>query len=219
MKFLGILRASGLCLLFSALQGNPVSCGIFNILKKANKQPPTGKMSDFVFANPVWHDSELATSFLFLKEFCRQVKAIQLDEKVFAEELVDVCGYLGHYLDYSSRRFSPKFGPGSVDRRNEIRKNLYEGKLKVEEKFEDYVQWLLKNIPFIITSYMGMVGESVMLSKEQLEANTDVGPLRFGFVYTGGAFQEMVNWLPGEPYSVPNFVGALKGLLEYLKKA
>ncbi|KAK1937246.1 glycosylphosphatidylinositol-anchored merozoite surface protein [Babesia divergens] len=37
MKFLGILRASALCLLVSALQGKPVSCGFFKNLLSSKK--------------------------------------------------------------------------------------------------------------------------------------------------------------------------------------
>ncbi|KAK1937334.1 glycosylphosphatidylinositol-anchored merozoite surface protein [Babesia divergens] len=52
MKFLGILRASALCLLVSAFQGQPVSCGIFKSSKKSKKDS-NAKVSENLKESPV----------------------------------------------------------------------------------------------------------------------------------------------------------------------
>ncbi|KAK1937522.1 hypothetical protein X943_002528 [Babesia divergens] len=45
MRFLGILRASALCLLVSAFHGQPVSCGLFNRIL-SSKKPSNAKVSE-----------------------------------------------------------------------------------------------------------------------------------------------------------------------------
>ncbi|KAK1937703.1 secreted antigen 1 [Babesia divergens] len=216
MKFLGILRASAICLLVSAFHGQFVSCGLFNRIlsskKPSNakvseisevskestvKSPPSAPLpqSGLVFENSKWHDSHLASTFLFLEEFCRELRAEKFNEKLSEENYEDLskkCNDVSSHLYYSSERFYPKYGPGSVDKRKQIDQDFYKHVLK-PEKFEVYVEWLVKNIPVVTNSLSKMFNESKELTKAQLKTDTSMGPLKYGFLFIGKKWDSSVH--------------------------
>ncbi|KAK1934059.1 secreted antigen 1, partial [Babesia divergens] len=120
-------------------------------------------------------------------------------------------------LNFLSRYFIPKYGPGSVAERKEIPKNFYEGKLEPKD-FEVYNKWLVKNIPAIKKSYKQMLAESLDMTKAQLKTDTSVGPLKYGLVFTGVRWNAIAAWSEIEDSSLIEFVGNLDNLQHCLEK-
>ncbi|KAK1932188.1 secreted antigen 1 [Babesia divergens] len=240
MNFLGILRASALYLLAIGFHGQPVSCGLFNRIlssKKPSNEPSTVEVSEvsenledstvesssqeslpssqsaLVFQRPSWHDSHLASAVLFLDKFCRDLTAKKFDgklsDKKLYEDIKAVC---------RGRYFIPTYGPGAVAGRIEIPKNFYEGILEPKD-FDVYVKWLVKNIPEIWKSYKQMLLESLDMTKEQLKTDNTVGPLKYGFVFTGVRWNAILpQWLNIDDESPLTLLVTLEKLQHCLKR-
>ncbi|KAK1939486.1 secreted antigen 3 [Babesia divergens] len=217
MRFWGILRVSGLFILLSAFYGQPVSCGILNRILSSKKDSNANvsevsenledstvesqeslpvSQSDFVFKNPIWHDSYLASTVLFLEEFCKGVNAKKFNEKLSGKALKDlskICVHVSKILESVTRNLIPTYGPGSVTERNKIDMNFYKDVLK-PEKFDVYAIWLKENIPGIIESLISMFNESIKLPEEQVNTETSLGPLKYGFVFEGKWWFAYVNY-------------------------
>ncbi|KAK1932165.1 secreted antigen 1 [Babesia divergens] len=144
--------------------------------------------SNLVFENSKWDDSMLASSVLFIEEFCEGVKAEKFGGKV-SEGLSKACVNVSSNLDSLTQHFTPTYGPGRVD---EIPMNFYKDVLKAED-FDVYAKWLVKNIPSAILSFKFMSIEYLYMSEEQIKTATSMGPLRYGFVYTGYDWGELTH--------------------------
>ncbi|KAK1937560.1 secreted antigen 1 [Babesia divergens] len=282
MKFLGILRASALCLLVSGLHSpNAVFCSNIEVnpytevptvevpeisekpkestvntgdgaegdlavqvrmlqaklqaleagLGNASEESSTddikdstveslseasspASQSDLVFKNPIWDDSYLASAVLFLKEFCKEVKAEKFSTKLSEdnyEDLSMVCSRVYYTLESANKFYIPTYGPGSVDKRKEIPKKFYKDALKPEE-FTIYLNWLAENIAAIIKSYKKMHNETRELTKDQRKTETSVGPLKYGFVY-GNVWWGEIRYPGSSPkYADPVLLLCLKDL-------
>ncbi|KAK1939634.1 secreted antigen 1 [Babesia divergens] len=243
MKFLGILRASALCLLVSAFHGSRGTfCSNLEVypsaesstvevpeisenLEDSTVEPSSHESlpsshSDLVFESSEWHDSHLASSVLFIEEFCRDVISKKFNGKLSEAEYDHVsraCVYLSFKLESVTNHFTPTYGPGSASERKEIDKKIYEGKLKPED-FDVYAIWLEKNIQNIIKSYQKMLEESAKLTEKELKTETSMGPLKYGFVYNGYWWGEIIYWLPPDVYADTGFLEALKELKISLDK-
>ncbi|KAK1939666.1 secreted antigen 1 [Babesia divergens] len=242
MKLLGILRASALCLLAIGFHSQFVSCGIFKGPKKPKEDSnvkaaeisenpkesavessyrpsaPATK-SGLVFESSKWDDSMLANALLFIKEFCRHVDGGKFKEKVSDKDskgLIKACGDISSTLDSLTQNFDLTFGPGSLDERKEIPRDLYEGKLRTE-KFEDYAEWLKGNIPRIWKSLKKMLLESLDMTEEQLETDTSMGPLKYGFLYRSD-WWKCVSFKHNFYYITEDCLMVLKRLQESLDK-
>ncbi|KAK1937202.1 secreted antigen 1 [Babesia divergens] len=241
MRFLGILRASALFILVSAFHGPR---GIFcsNLEVNPYTESPTVEVSEIsevskestvesqeslpvaksglVFESSTWDDSHLASSVLFLEEFCRDVISKKFNERLSEAEYDDVsrvCVYLSFKLESVTNHFAPAYGPGKVSERKEIDKKIYEDVLKPED-FDVYAIWLQKNIQNITESYKKMLEESVKLTATELKTETSMGPLKYGFVYNGYWWGEIVYWLPPDVYADTGFLEALNELKTSLDK-
>ncbi|KAK1940259.1 hypothetical protein X943_000809 [Babesia divergens] len=200
MKFLGILRASALCLLVSGLHDQSVSCSNLEVnpsnesssadvsenlkestVESSSQESLPSSQSDLVFEKSSWDDSLLASAVLFLDKFCRNVSAKKFKEQVTNKNYMETSRL--HY-------FTPTYGHEAVAGRIEIPKNFYEGILKPED-FEVYVKWLVKNIQNITESYKKMLAESLKYPSEQLKTDNTVGPLKYGFLYKGESSEEL----------------------------
>ncbi|KAK1938385.1 secreted antigen 1 [Babesia divergens] len=150
------------------------------------RNPLTEAQSNLVFKSSTWDDSMLASTFVFIKQFCEDVHGENFGGKVTNRVLYRgikaVCRGCMVRLNFLSRYFIPKYGPGSVAERKEIDMDFYEGILEPKD-FDVYVKWLVKNIPGIIESLKNMHDEAVKLTEEQLKTDTSTGPLKYGFVY------------------------------------
>ncbi|KAK1937272.1 secreted antigen 3 [Babesia divergens] len=225
MRFWGILRVSGLFILASAFYG---SRGVFcsNLEVNPYTESPIVEVSEIsekstvesssqsalVFQSSTWDDSQLASAVLFVKEFCKDVKANKFDQyasdKSSCEsgndskkksndnwrykDVKGICSRFSTNLKWLSGFYIPKYGPGSVDQRKEIDQNFYKHVLK-PEKFDVYTKWLVKNIPVITNSLSKMFNESKQLSQEQVNADTSIGPLKYGFLFIGKKWRSSVH--------------------------
>ncbi|KAK1936505.1 secreted antigen 1 [Babesia divergens] len=176
--------------------------------------------SELVFESSEWDDSMLASTVLFINEFCEDVKTKKFDGKVpndIYEGLSKKCEYVSSYVNSFIHRFKPTYGCGTVDKRKEIPQNLYEGILK-PEKFDDYIHWLVKNIPAIIGSVGNMYYESLDLTEEQLNEFSSYGPPKYGFVYTGYWWGELTHGLNRGFFKYPDISQSFKDLQKSLEK-
>ncbi|KAK1933005.1 secreted antigen 1 [Babesia divergens] len=237
MKLLGILRASALCLLVSGFRG-PRGVFCSNLEVNPYAESPTVEVSEIsenpkdspvksssaasapvaksglVFQSSKWHDSHLASSVLFLEEFCRDLISKKFNKKLCEydyDAASRACVYLSFKLESVTNHFAPTYGPGTVSERKEIPKNFYKDVLK-PEKFDDYTYWLVKNIQNITESYKKMLEESVKLTATELKTETSRGPLKYGFVYNGYWCGEIIYWLPPDVYTDTGFLEALNEL-------
>ncbi|KAK1937677.1 secreted antigen 1 [Babesia divergens] len=230
MRLLGILRASSLLILASAFQGHPVSCDILKSTEKSkkdsnvkvaekpkdstvkSKESASSSKSGLVFHNSTWNDSHLASALLFLKEFCKDVKTRKFNERLSEVEYEDfsrACIYLSFKLESVTNHFTPTYGPGTVAERKEIDKNFYKDALKPED-FDLYVKWIAQNIYAIVGAYKAMIKESLNMTRSQLKTDTSTGPLKYGLVYNGYWWGEIISWLPPDIYVDSTFLEALK---------
>ncbi|KAK1937243.1 secreted antigen 1 [Babesia divergens] len=209
MRLLGILRVSALFILVSAFHGprgifcsnlevNPYAesptvevSEISENLKESTVESSSASsapapQSNLVFESSEWDDSKLASAFVFINEFCEDVISKKFKEQVTNKRLYGgikaVCRDCMLRLKFLSHYFTPTYGPGSVDERNEISMDLYENALKPEQ-FEVYVRWLAENTFKIRDSLENMHHESLDMTEEQIKTDTSVGPLKYGFVY------------------------------------
>ncbi|KAK1939521.1 secreted antigen 1, partial [Babesia divergens] len=222
MKFLGILRASGLCLLAigfhsprgvfcSNLEVNPsnesssvdVSENSGNLMdstvESSSASSAPAPKSALVFESSEWDDSMLASTVLFLEEFC-EASTVKRFSGVFSEKdfekLSYICGNISFTLLSITDHFTPKYCPGIVGGK-EIDMNMYEDILK-PEKMDVYADWLVKNIPQIRQALQDMHRQGMPLTSEQAKTDTKVGPLRYGFVSKNFGWRSMsVCWLSG----------------------
>ncbi|KAK1937617.1 secreted antigen 1, partial [Babesia divergens] len=168
--------------------------------------------SNLVFESSEWDDSHLASSVLFLEEFCRDVNTKKFKGKLSGKALKDlfkICVHVSSTLESVTRSLIPRYGPGSVAGRKEIPRDLYKGILK-PEKFDVYAKWLKDNIPGIIESLISMFNESIKLPEEQVNTETSVGPLKYGFVYKS-------NWWWWKWFAYVNYTlrSYTKGLIQH----
>ncbi|KAK1935298.1 hypothetical protein X943_002114, partial [Babesia divergens] len=144
-------------------------------IEKPSQEPSSASSapapkSNLVFENSKWDDSMLASSVLFIEEFCQEVKAKKFNEKLSDKKfkgLSKKCANLSSYMGSFIHRFKPTYGPGSVTERKEIPMNFYKDVLKAED-FDVYAKWLVKNIPEIYDSLKHMSMEYFYLTEEQL---------------------------------------------------
>ncbi|KAK1938411.1 secreted antigen 1 [Babesia divergens] len=205
-KTLNVLVFYALAIAFC---GQLASCGFFDRFRPRKRssnatvsQPPSPVIqSGLVFESATWDDSQLASTVLFLEEFCRDVNAKKFKEQVSdakAEELFGNCIYVFSYLLPLASHLPTNSALG----------NPYENALK-PEKFEDYVDWLKKNIPKIWKSYISMFKESAELTEEQIQTDSSVGPLKYGFVFVGGGWRS---------FALNEFGPATMGVMAELKR-
>ncbi|KAK1933004.1 secreted antigen 1 [Babesia divergens] len=154
--------------------------------------------SDLVFENSKWDDSKLASGVLFIKEFCDDLRKDEFDEHVsnkllckdenntkeslhrksaYAHAKVN-CLPISNHLMMFTKNILPRDSSA----------NPYEKTLK-PEKFKDYAEWLVENIPNIDRALMNMLNESKNLTKDQLKTETLTGPYKYGFEFKS-------NWWP-----------------------
>ncbi|KAK1934015.1 hypothetical protein X943_000861 [Babesia divergens] len=231
MKLLGILRASGLCLLAIGFHGQPVSCGIFKGPKKPKKdsnakvseisenhQESTvesssqeslpSSQSNLVFESSTWDDSHLASSVLFIKEFCREVQGDKFKGQISDKTLKGLsrtCSWVSSYLASFNWRLI----------RN-LHENSYKDILK-HEKFNIYAEWLNKNIPEIEKCIISMHNESLKLTMEQLMTDDFVGPYKYGFVHKQDWWTGIMFDSPSPNYIGPSFLESLNDLQKSLE--
>ncbi|KAK1933133.1 secreted antigen 1 [Babesia divergens] len=225
MKFLGILRASGLCLLAIGFHSQFVSCGIFKgpkkpkedsnvkaaeisedstvkypVADKPSQEPSSASSapapkSNLVFENSKWDDSMLASSVLFLEEFCRGIQGDTFKGNISDANIMELswaCLSVSSYTKFLSERATVIYGPGSVAERKRIDQNFYEGKLRPEE-LEVCVEWLKKNIRSTIESLNNMYNESIALSEQEIKNSRLAGPIKYGFVFKSDGWRGFVD--------------------------
>ncbi|KAK1939079.1 secreted antigen 1 [Babesia divergens] len=166
--------------------------------------------SNLVFENSKWDDSMLASTFLFLEEFCEDVMAEKFGGKV-SEGLSKACVNVSSYMGSFIHRFKPTYGPGTVNKRKEIPMNFYKDVLKAEQ-FEVYAKWLVKNIPVIRVSLKHMYYEALKLSEKQLNEFSSYGPPKYGFVYTGYWWGELTHGVSRGFFGSNTILESLKDL-------
>ncbi|KAK1932966.1 secreted antigen 1 [Babesia divergens] len=246
MKLVGILRVSVSCLLAIGLHGQYASgaflSGILSFKKSstANIAESSGNLkestvesssepsvpvpvSGLVFQRPSWDYSHLASAFIFLEEFCRDVISKKFKEqvtnRVLYRDIKAVCRGCVLRLNFLSHYFVPTYGPGAVAGRKEIPKNFYKNVLKPEE-FEVYVRWLAENIPEIKGSFKKMLAESLKYPSEQLKKDTTVGPLKYGFVFTGVRWNAVLpQWTNIDDDSALTLLVTLDKLRYFIRRA
>ncbi|KAK1932830.1 secreted antigen 1 [Babesia divergens] len=240
MKLVGILRVTTLCFVATGFYGpSAVSCSNLEVSPSTespivdiseisgnpkestenSKEYVISSQSGLVFHSSAWDDSHLATSFLFVREFCKDVSGKKFTEKLSntrSEELYWACEDATVYVRALMKDLLPRYGPGAVAERKEIPRNIYEDVLKTEE-FEVYVKWLVKNVPNITKSYKNMIGGSAKLSEEKLKTETKVGPLKYGFVFIGEGWKQTISWVVSTKDALPRFLGALKNFQKCLE--
>ncbi|KAK1937980.1 secreted antigen 1 [Babesia divergens] len=171
--------------------------------------------SDLVFQRPSWHDSQLASAFLFINEFCSLVNAENFggnlkvlndvkdnkDAQWFSVKVKSLCSNFSSRLESLSANLVP----------SGVTINPYEGVLK-SDNFNTYAEWLVKNIPGIRESVQKMFNESKKLNKAQLKTETSMGPSKYGFEFVGD------KWNPIVRMHVKDLTWCLRATLEYLQK-
>ncbi|KAK1937958.1 secreted antigen 1 [Babesia divergens] len=172
--------------------------------------------SNLVFENSKWDDSMLASTFVFINEFCGLVNAENFGGKV-SEGLSKACVNVSSYMGSFIHRFKPTYGPGTVDKRKEIPMDFYKDVLKAEQ-FQVYVRWLAENNWEIWASVKQMFRDSLKLSKEQLKTETSRGPLRYGFVYTGKPWGELTHGVNRGFFKGPTILQSFNDLKSSLDK-
>ncbi|KAK1937665.1 secreted antigen 1 [Babesia divergens] len=244
MKLLGILRVSALFILLSAFRGpRGVFCSNLKVdpsnesftvevsedhedstvespLVEKPSQEPSSKSSvpvaksDLVFESSTWDDSMLASTFLFIKQFCEDVHGDKFKKQIPEDKFKDLskkCEYVSSYMGSFIHRFKPTYGPGSVTERKEIPMNFYKDVLKAED-FKLYAKWIVKNIPSAILSFKFMSIEYFYLTEEQLNEFSSYGPPKYGFVYTGKPQGELTHGVNRGLFEDPDILQSFKGL-------
>ncbi|KAK1932621.1 hypothetical protein X943_000032 [Babesia divergens] len=234
MRLSRVLRAYAICLLVPAFYGQHVSCGLFKSTEKSKKPSTVGasdvtenlketvpsSYSELVYKNSEWNDSMLASTVLFIEEFCKDVKAEKFNGKISSKSydgLSWACLYVSYNLEDFVEFLMPTHGPGSLDERNKIPRNLYENNLKPEE-LEVYVEWLKKNIPEIKKSYNAMFLTCVKLTKEEHKTEAAAELSKYGFVFVGASWTAILPRWSSMNTRAPTFVGSLEYLQQRLKK-
>ncbi|KAK1938586.1 secreted antigen 1 [Babesia divergens] len=191
-------------------QESAVNEDTFNVVSQPSSPLP---QSDLVFQRPSWDDSMLASTFLFINEFCSLVNAEnfggKLSDKKF-KDLSEKCEYVSSYMSSFIHRFKPTYGPGSVTERKEIPKKFYKKVLKPEQ-FEVYAKWIVKNIPEIRVSLKQMYYESKELTATELKTETSKGPLKYGFV-----LKDCNRWQRFIWFDIADIFGGMTFFLELL---
>ncbi|KAK1936261.1 secreted antigen 1 [Babesia divergens] len=198
-------------------QESAVNEDTFNVVSQPSSPLP---QSNLVFESSEWDDSMLASTFLFLEEFCQEVKAKKFNEKLSDKKfkgLSKKCANLSSYVGSFIHRFKPTYGPGSVAERKEIPMDFYKDVLKAED-FDVYAKWLVKNIPEIYDSLKHMSMEYLCMSETQLKTETSVGPLRYGFVHTGYDWGELTHGVNRGLFGSNTILQSFKGLKSSLDK-
>ncbi|KAK1932770.1 secreted antigen 1 [Babesia divergens] len=175
--------------------------------------------SNLVFKNSKWDDSMLASTFLFLEEFCKDVKAEKFNEHIPDKKFKDLskkCRNVSSYVGSFIHRFKPTYGPGSVAERKEIDMDFYKDVLKSED-FDVYAKWLVENIPGIKGSLELMSMEYLRASEKQRETDTKVGPFIYGFVYTGKPWGELSHISAGGFFGSSTILESFKDLRSSLE--
>ncbi|KAK1936145.1 secreted antigen 1 [Babesia divergens] len=195
------------------------------LVEKPSQEPsskssvPVAK-SDLVFQSSKWDDSHLASTFVFIKQFCEDVHGDKFKKQIPEDKFKDLsekCEYVSSYMGSFIHRFKPTYGPGTVTERKEIPMNFYKDVLKAED-FKLYAKWLVKNIPSAILSFKFMSIEYFDLTEEQLKTATSMGPLRYGFVYTGYDWGELTHGVNRGLFEDSDILQSFKGLKSSLDK-
>ncbi|KAK1935265.1 LOW QUALITY PROTEIN: hypothetical protein X943_001413 [Babesia divergens] len=155
----------------------------------SSKSSAPAPKSALVFENSKWDVSQLANTIAFIKEFCKDVKGGKFDAHIPTgniKKLDEACSWVSFYVDSFSWR-----------RVRGLHENPYEDALK-PEKFKDYAEWLVKNLPVIRTSMHNMYNEALSLYEKQLETATSSGPYKYGFVQNDDWWKALLSgWLGG----------------------
>ncbi|KAK1935884.1 secreted antigen 3 [Babesia divergens] len=246
MKFLGILRASALFILLSAFHGQSVNCGILNRILSSKKtsnakvseisenlkdstvesssQEPSSKSSapapksGLVFQSSEWDESHLASAFLFINEFCKDVKAENFGGKLSEAEYDDIsraCTDLSLNFKNFVEFFSPTHGHEALAEGKELCTS-YKGVLKLEE-FRVYAKWLVDNIPEVIKSMINMHNDSLKYSRKVFVTDKSAGPLKYGFVFKGDWWKHFTS-MDKFRCIIEDYLAAMESLLASLNK-
>ncbi|KAK1936902.1 secreted antigen 1 [Babesia divergens] len=165
--------------------------------------------SGLVFESSTWDDSKLASAFVFLEQFCWDVRSDKFDKNLkafngaqwFSVKLKSLCSIISSRLGSLSANLVP----------SGVTVNPYEKALK-SEKFNTYVEWLVKNIPGIRESVQKMFNESKKLNKAQLKDTTSMGPSKYGFEFVGD------KWKPFVHYKLKDLTWCMRTNLRYLQE-
>ncbi|KAK1443865.1 hypothetical protein BgAZ_207410 [Babesia gibsoni] len=128
--------------------------------------------------------SNLASAMLFLAEFCRQINADKLKDKINAGKYAcvkDVCKDLVNKIDDLHKHILPLYNPlTAAELENDeapegtaVRKatgyfhEMYKGKLQ-EDKFEGYLKWIVGNIAKVMLLLREMHADSARWTVEDL---------------------------------------------------
>ncbi|KAK1936162.1 secreted antigen 3 [Babesia divergens] len=233
MKLLGILRASALCLLAIGFHGpRGVFCSNLKVdpsnesftveVSEISENPDDSTVESssqpsapatkpgLVFESSTWDDSMLASSVLFINEFCRGIQGDTFKGNTSDANIMELswpCLSLSSYTKFLSELATVIYGPGAVAGRK-IPKNFYEGILEPKD-FKVYTKWLRENLPKIWKSYKKMLEESAKLTEEQIKTETSMGPLKYGFVYKSSKRWKWFVWL-----DLHDILGGIASLLQ-----
>ncbi|KAK1937647.1 hypothetical protein X943_003626 [Babesia divergens] len=185
MDVLRILNMMGLCSLAFLFNGREVSCGIFGTKTASKKSPkkveePTPLkllQKDFV-------DSSLASSILFLEEFCLKTQTRMFKDKLKDERfkgIKNVCTRIHLNAGYLTQSLLVPVGAEALGRRS-----------LQADKFDDYTSWLGKNLPGIMKALHNMADGILPLTKEQVKDASANGLASYGFSYKKGTWRDMV---------------------------
>ncbi|KAK1936406.1 secreted antigen 1 [Babesia divergens] len=181
------------------------------------RNPLTEAQSNLVFENSTWDDSHLASSVLFLEEFCKDVISKKFDGKLSEAEYDDisrVCKDLSLNFKNFVEFFSPTHGHEALTEGKELCTS-YKGVLNPEE-FRVYAKWLVDNIPEVIKSMINMHNDSLKYSKVFLTDKL-AGSLKYGFVFKGGWWRHFTS-MDKFRCIVEDYLAAMESLLASLNK-
>lgn len=178
-----------------------------------------------LFLRPRWIDSNLASAFLFLEEFCKAVKSGTFSKHVSRPEhagLTTTCGEITENLKPFKENLWALFSPisledvqeeedGKTNARGSPSPNMYDGKL-LADAFPNYMKWLVKNIPEITKSVDEMTKTS--WNTEELANGTMAGPFKYGFVCKSECNDDIYRKLHDKS---PKLKESLNKILEYRK--
>ncbi|KAK1932945.1 hypothetical protein X943_001542 [Babesia divergens] len=170
----------------------------------------SSSQSGLVFESSEWDVSQLASTIAFIKEFCEDVREAKFDAHIPTEKikkLDEACSWVSYYLkSFSWRRVRDLHG------------NPYEDALK-PDKFKDYAEWLVKNLPVIRTSMINMFNESIGLTEKHLKTDTSSGPYKYGFVQNDDWWKAVGSQFVIYKFVMaPSFLQSLKDIKSSLEK-
>ncbi|KAK1443864.1 hypothetical protein BgAZ_207400 [Babesia gibsoni] len=152
--------------------------------------------------------SNLASAMLFLAEFCRQINADKLKDKINAGKYAcvkDVCKDLVNKIDDLHKHILPLYNPlTAAELENDeapegtaVRKatgyfhEMYKGKLQ-EDKFEGYLKWIVGNIAKVMLLLREMHADSARWTVEDLLNVQSRGPFKYGYTFLNNRWDQSI---------------------------